>query len=97
MCCLFTALVLIGPRFAILVWWLVDSLRFSAAFNSFIWSLVGAIFLPWTTLTYLIVWSPDTGISGLKWVFLGLAVVGDIILHAGGGYGNRNRVSRYYR
>lgn len=95
MCCFFTSLVLVGPRFATLIWWLLDPLRFSAAFNSFFWPVLGIILLPWTTLTYLIVWSPETGIYGLKWVFLGLAVVGDIIMHAGGSYGNRRRIPGY--
>ncbi len=60
MCCLFTTLVLIGPRAAIFVWWLINPLRFSFAFNTVILPILGIIFLPWTTLMYLIVWSPLT-------------------------------------
>jgi hypothetical protein len=95
MCCFFTTLVLLGPRFASLIWWLINPFRFSAAFSSVIWPILGIIFLPWTTLMYLIVWSPATGIVGLDWLWLGIAVVADIGSYAGGGYGNRNRIPGY--
>jgi hypothetical protein len=74
---------------------LINPFRFSAAFSSVIWPILGIIFLPWTTLMYLIVWSPATGIVGLDWLWLGIAVVTDIGSYAGGGYGNRNRIPGY--
>ena len=95
MCCMFTTLVLLGPRFATLIWWLFNPARFSAAFGSFIWPILGIIFAPFTTLMYLIVWSPVTGIYGLDWLWLGLAVLADIGSYAGGGYGNRDRIPGY--
>jgi hypothetical protein len=97
MCCMVTSLFLLGPRFATLIWWLINPLRFSAAFSSFIWPILGIIFLPWTTLIYLIVWSPITGIYGLDWLWLALAVLADIGTYAGGGYGNRDRIPGYAR
>ena len=95
MCCFITSLFLLGPRFAAVIWWLINPVRFSAAFSSFIWPILGIIFLPWTTLMYLIIWSPVTGIYGLDWLWLGLAVVTDIGMYAGGGYGNRERIPGY--
>jgi hypothetical protein len=95
MCCFITSLFLLGPRFATLIWWLINPLRFSAAFSSFIWPILGIIFLPWTTLMYLIVWSPVTGIYGLDWLWLGLGVLADIGMYVGGGYGNRERIPGY--
>ena len=92
MCCFITALMLFGPRLAILVWWLFNPLRFANAFGSFIWPILGTIFLPWTTLMYLIVWSPVGGIYGLDWLWLGLGVLFDIMTYGGGGYGNRDRL-----
>jgi hypothetical protein len=94
MCCFITTLFLLGPRFAALIWWLINPLRFNAAFSSFIWPILGIIFLPWTTLMYLIVWSP-TGFHGLDWLWLGLALVADIGSYVGGGYGNRERIPGY--
>jgi hypothetical protein len=92
MCCLFTTLLLLGPRAAVLVWWLINPFRFATAFSTFIWPVLGIIFLPWTTLMYLIVWSPVNGIWGLDWLWLGLGVLFDIGMHVGGGYGNRDRL-----
>jgi hypothetical protein len=74
---------------------LINPLRFSAAFSSFIWPALGIIFLPWTTLMYLIVWSPVTGVYGLDWLWLVLAVLADLGTYAGGGYGNRDRIPGY--
>lgn len=92
MCCFITTLLLLGPRAAILVWWFIQPLRFSAAFSTFIWPLLGFIFLPWTTLMYLIVWSPGAGIYGFDWVWLTFALLADIGMHGGGAYGNRQRL-----
>lgn len=97
MCCFVTALFLLGPRAATLIWWLINPVRFNLAFSSFIWPLLGLIFLPWTTLMYLIVWSPLTGIYGFDWVLLGLAVLADIASFGGGAYGNRERIPGYRR
>jgi hypothetical protein len=93
MCCIFTSLFLLGPRFAALIWWLINPLRFNAAFSTFIWPLLGIIFLPWTTLMYLVVF--PAGIIGFDWLWLGLAVVADIGMYVGGGYGNRDRIPGY--
>ena len=91
MCCFFTALVFLGPRAGILIWWLINPARWQAAFDSLIWPLLGFIFLPWTTLMYVLV-VPVDGIVGFDWIWLGLAVLADISMYAGGGYGNRDRI-----
>ena len=96
MCCFITTLFLLGPRAAVLIWWLINPLWLSLAFdNRFIWPVLGLIFAPWTTLMYLIVWSPATGIYGLDWAFIGLGILADIGTYAGGGYGNRDRIPGY--
>ena len=92
MCCAFTTLVLLGPRFAGLIWWLVQPARWMAAFNgSWLWPVLGLVFLPWLTLMFVIV-SP-AGINGLDWLWLGLALLADIGFYAGGGF--RRRVPGY--
>lgn len=91
MCCFFTALIVAGPRLGILVWWLLDTARWQLAFDSFIWPLLGFLFLPWTTLMYVIV-APVGGVTGFDWVWMGLAILADIASYAGGGYGNRGRL-----
>ena len=54
MCCFFTTLLLLGPRFAILIWWFIRPLYYNLVFNTWVWPILGVIFLPWTTLMYLI-------------------------------------------
>lgn len=93
MCCLLTVLFFIGPRAGILIWWLLNSVRWEVAFpGSFIWPLLGFLFLPWTTLMYVLV-LPSL-IPGLDWIWIGLAVLVDIGSYVGGGYGNRKKVSK---
>ena len=67
----------LGPRIALAVWWIFGD-KVGAAFSSFIWPLLGLIFLPWTTLFYVIVWSAIGGVSGAEWLFVALGLLLDI-------------------
>jgi hypothetical protein len=93
MCCFLTVLLFLGPRFAGIIWWIAQPLRWVGevgAFNSVLWPILGLIFLPWTTLMYVLV-APG-GVTGIfEWGFLILAVIVDIGAYTGGGYGNRQR------
>ena len=97
MCCAFLTLVLLGPRIFGAFWWLFQPLRWQAAFGSWtgglwwIWPVLGLIFLPWTTLMYVLV-APGGVVGIWEWGFLILAVVIDIGAYTGGGYGNKNRL-----
>jgi hypothetical protein len=95
MCCLFTTLVLFGPRLGILIWWLIDPIRWNLAFQSFLWALLGFLFLPWTTLMYVLVF--PGGVTGFDWVWLVLGLFADISSYTGGAYGNRNQIPGYGR
>ena len=88
--CLFFTTLLLGPRVAILFWWLISPARFSDAFNSYLWPLLGVIFFPWTTLMWVIVWSIGDGVYGIGWFFIALGVLADISLYAGSA-NNRQR------
>jgi hypothetical protein len=93
MCCFFTILVFLGPRFAGIIWWIAAPARWVGAvgaFNSAIWPILGIIFLPWATLMYVLV-APG-GVTGFDWVWLILAIIGDVAMYSGGGYGNRDRI-----
>jgi CDP-diglyceride synthetase len=91
MCCLFTVLVFLGPRFGAVLWWLIQPARWDAAFNSVLWPILGIIFMPWTTLMYVAV-APG-GVNGLwEWLFVILAVILDIGAYTGGGIGNKNKI-----
>ena len=76
MCCFFAALVFFGPRLGFLIYWLIPAgrLKIAAMFNTFIWPLLGLIFVPWTTLMYVILFP----IVSWDWLWLGLALLADI-------------------
>ena len=93
MCCFLTVLLFLGPRAGAVVYWLIDSDRWSAVFGSVIWPILGIIFVPWTTLVYAVVGLG--GISLVEWLLLAAALVIDFSFYTGGGYFNRNRVPRY--
>lgn len=96
MCCFITALLLVGPRFATIVWWLIAPARFTAALGGFLIPCLGFLFLPWTLLAYLVAWQPVVGIQGIGWLVVGLGFLVDMSAY-GGGYGNRRRISDYRR
>ena len=93
MCCLFTVMVLLGPRVGIIVWGLAQPARWELAFDTFVWPLLGFVLLPWTTLMYVAV--APAGLNGLDWFWIGIAVLTDIASYSGGAYGNRERIQSY--
>ena len=76
--CLLAILAGLAPRVVLAFMWIVGD-RVSAAFDTFIVPLLGLIFLPYTTIMYVLVWSPATGVSGWDWVWIGLGVVLDLM------------------
>ncbi|MCA9904650.1 MAG: hypothetical protein KC547_12415 [Anaerolineae bacterium] len=93
MCCIITILLLIGPRAAAIVWALVDQARWQVTFDNLILPCMGIMFLPWTTLAYVLV-APG-GVGGLDWVWLIIAFLIDIGSLSGGAYKNRDRIRQY--
>ena len=84
MCCIFLILVFLGPRAGVLLWWILDPDRWEQVFDSFVWPLLGLIFLPWTTLMYVGV--EPGGIEWFDWIWLALAFVLDLAMYSGGVY-----------
>ena len=93
MCCMFATLAMLGPRAAILIWWLIDRMRFTLAFGNSIVLLLGFLFLPWTTLVYALIWHPGAP-QGLDWVWIALALLVDVGTYSGGVYRGRERLPR---
>lgn len=93
--CLFVIFAGLFPRLAVLFLWLARPAYFSAAFGGFwLWPLLGVIFLPFTTLLYVLLWSPGVGLIGLDWLWLLLAFVLDLGGLGSSGYANRDRYLR---
>jgi hypothetical protein len=77
----------LGPRVGFVIWWLVPLGRaqVNLAFNTWLWPLLGVIFVPWTTLMYTVVYGAN-GIVGWDWLWIGLAVAADIATYSGSAY-----------
>lgn len=81
MCCLFAALVVFGPRFAFVLVWIFGD-RVELAFDSWFWPLLLLVFLPWTGLAYILMWSVVGGVSGWEWSVVALGLVIDLVSHS---------------
>jgi len=92
MCCFFVVLLTLGPRIGGILWWLFQPARWNQAFDSVIWPILGIIFLPWTTLFYMIVF--PGGVVGIDWLWIVIGVLSDVASYAGGGW--RRRDLSYY-
>ncbi len=94
MCCFAASIMLFGPRIAFLIYWLMLPVRVAAAYAQFAlpWliGILGLIFIPWTTLMYVIVFP----MTGFDWVWVGLGVLADVASYMGG-FANRRRVPGY--
>ena len=96
MCCLALMAGFIGPRVALLLWWLFDDDRVDAAFGSWIWPVLGLIFLPWTTLDYLVVWSPIVGVDNWEWIIVALGLALDVATYSSRAAQSRYQTARGY-
>lgn len=85
-CCLFASILAGAPRLAFLIYWLVAPVRVQTAFHTFIVPLLGLVFLPWTTLMFVIV-APAGVVTGFAWVWLILAFLVDIGTYGSGARG----------
>lgn len=94
-CCAIAVLGVLGPRALIIFWWLVDPARWNVVFSGgFLLPALGFVFLPWTTIMYVLFWTVG-GLDFLGWIFIALAFVLDIGTYGGGAYGNRERIPNY--
>ena len=90
MCCVIAALFAAGPRAAILIWYLLEPLRWNQTFDTLVWPLLGFLVAPWTTLMYVLVF--PGGITGLDFLWIAIGFALDVFAWFGGGYSNRNRM-----
>src|SRR5215217_5438218 len=89
--CLFALFGGLFPRLALLILWIARPVLVTAAFNTFLLPLLGIIFLPFTTLIYVIVYTPGVGLIGFDWFWVILAVLLDIS-HWTASYTQRNQI-----
>jgi hypothetical protein len=88
--CLIFLLALLSARIALIFMWIFTNLV-DRAFDSFIVPLLGVLFLPWTTLFYVVLWSPRGGVDGWEWILVALGFIIDIGSYGGRAAGRRAR------
>ena len=89
--CLLALISAFAPRFLFLVIWIARPVYVDSVFDTYIFPLLGLIFLPFTTLMYVFLAAPPFGVSGLDWLWIGIAVVLDLS-HYGGVYTQRGQM-----
>jgi hypothetical protein len=92
--CLFALLAVTAPRLAFLFMWIFTPLV-ERAFNTFVGPLLGLAFLPFTSIMYVLLWSPGVGVVGWEWFWIVLAFFVDISAYAGSAISNRQQIEGY--
>ena len=88
-----TAAVAAFPRLFLLLAWIGRPAMMDRMFTSFILPCLGFLFVPWTTLMYVLLYgSGGLGISGLDWLWLGLTLLMDVAMIGSTGAANRDRI-----
>jgi hypothetical protein len=90
--CLLAAFAGLFPRLGLFMFWILRPARVDAAFDTWIFPLLGIIFLPFATLMYAVLYTPGVGLSGWEWFWVVIAGVLDVS-HWAVGASQRNEVS----
>ena len=75
--CLLVLLAAFAPRVTLVFVWIFSDLV-DRAFSGFVIPLLGLIALPYTTLFYVLAWSPVGGVSGWGWLVVALGFFCDL-------------------
>jgi hypothetical protein len=87
--CLFLLIAALSPRLALILMWIFTP-WVDRATGAFIWPLLGLVFLPITTMLYVILWNTGGyGVDGWEWIFVILAVFADLASYGASRYGRR--------
>ncbi len=90
--CLFILIAALSPRLGVIILWLFTDYVVPRTFATWIWPLLGLIFLPWTTLIYILVVAPVGTVSLWGWLMVALGLVLDINTHVQE-YANREQAT----
>jgi hypothetical protein len=75
--CLLVLLAAFAPRVTLFFVWIFSDLV-DRAFSGFVIPLLGLLVLPYTTLFYVLAWSPVGGVSGWGWLVVALGFFCDL-------------------
>ncbi len=92
--CLLAGFAGLFPRLGLFMFWVLRPARVSAAFDTWIFPLLGIIFLPFATLMYAVLYTPGIGLTGWEWFWV--VVAGGLdIMHWAVGATQRDQVPGY--
>ncbi len=91
--CFIGVIGIIIPRVLMVAWWLSDPARWSSLFDSWLLPGLGFVFLPWTTLWY-VVFKP-VGFDLIPTLILIFALLADLGTWGVGAFAGRKRTSFY--
>ena len=84
--CLFLLIAAFSPRLALILTWIFTP-WVDRATGAVIWPLLGLLFLPITTLLYVILWNTNGyGVDGWEWILVALGVVADLASYGRAAY-----------
>ncbi len=87
--CLFVMFAGLFPRLGLFIVWLMRPALVNAAFDTWLWPLLGIIFLPFATLIYVILYTPGVGLTGWEWFWVIIAGVLDLVHWSAGAFRRR--------
>jgi hypothetical protein len=76
--CLLALMAGAFPRLVLFIFWVARPERMDATFTSFVWPLLGIIFMPLATLMYVLLYLPGRGLTGWDWAWVVLAGMLDL-------------------
>ena len=76
--CLLALAIAAVPRIVLIIAWIFSDRWDIVWQGNWFWPLLGIIFAPYTTVMYMLVWSP-TGIAGWDWLWIVLGILLDIM------------------
>lgn len=75
--CLMAFAIAAAPRLVLILAWIFSD-RWAQVWDSWFWPLLGIIFLPYTTVMYMLAVGP-TGIVGWDWMWIALGLLLDVM------------------
>jgi len=76
--CLLVILGGLFPRLTLFIVWVARPALVNAAFATWIWPLLGIVFLPLTTLIYVLLYTPGRGLAPWEWFWVVIAGLVDV-------------------
>ncbi|MEV4411828.1 hypothetical protein [Catellatospora sp. NPDC049609] len=75
--CLFVMYAAVFPRLGLIAIWVLRPGLVDAAFDTWIWPLLGLVFVPFATLLYVVLYHIG-GLTWWEWFWVGVLAVFDI-------------------